>query len=457
MKIRKLPYIGSAGVKLVLVGVLLLLFIIPLEMIKDVIRMRSSRSLEVQGEIVNSWGGESLLSGAYLVVPYTQIETTTTTEGTETTIEKVLRKTEIILPDETTTIVNNTTELRYRGIYSVPVFNNEVQISGHFNLASHAGKEERTYKWEEASLGYCMPSMRALSTISAVDVATRTLTFEPGGTAFSSYEQILAPWPGLTGVESELPFNFTMDVRGGDTIMFLPLARSTTVRLTSDWSAPSFIGAFLPNTREITDAGTSAYWKVDYLSRSIPQNWTTEPSNDPALAENDFGVSMIDPVDAYQKITRITTRGLLFLLVPFLVFFLFEFITGRRIHPVQYFMAGLGDVIFYLLLLSLSEHIGFNLAYLISALSISVMLTLYAGAAFSSRNRGLIMAAILACYYGYYFVLLQSEDYALLLGSVGLFVSVAVMMFFTRKIDWYKSSNSAGFPFDSTNGGSEPD
>lgn len=440
-----IPRGSSTGLKLLLITFLVLVFLIPLGFIRSLISERSYLRDEVQWEIVNSWGGENLLAGPYLILPYLESHRYYNEEK-DSYWEEEVRKERILLPEVLEMTVANKTELRSRGIYSVPVFLSDVGLEGHFDLTEAARDlEEKEILWPEIRLAYSMPSLKALASLSEVRAGEKLLEFAPGPASSALLDQqITAPWEGLSGKEENLPFHFTLELKGGNSLRFLPLAKETEVTLTSDWTAPSFIGAYLPTEREFGDAGTTARWKINYLSRSFPQSWTLGNDQIPYLPDSAFGLTMMEPVTSYSKNTRTAKYGLLFLIIPFSVFFLFEVITSRRIHPIQYLIAGLGNVVFYLLLLSLSEHIGFNGAYLASAAGVIALVTLYARSILGSGSRGWIMAPILAGCYGYLFVVLQSEDYALLLGSLGLFVLIGAIMFLTRKINWYGNGPEGG-------------
>lgn len=429
---------NSAGVKFFLITILVLVFLIPLGFIRSLISERSFLQMNVQEEIVNSWGGENILAGPYLIIPYREQVTYYDEEkrGYQT---RLVEKQLILLPEVLTLDVDNRTQLRSRGIYSIPVFVSQADLSGEFDLTQTvAALEGKEPLWDDVQLAYAMPEMKALSSLSKVSAGGQALEFAPGPAGSALLDQhITAPWGGLKGGEKNLPFSFSLEIKGGRSLHFIPLAKETTVSLQTDWTAPSFEGTYLPTQRELTNQGATALWKVNYLSRSFPQIWTVGEIEVYHIQQSRFGLTMMEPVTTYTKNSRTAKYGLLFLIIPFSVFFLFEVIVRRRIHPIQYLMAGLGNVVFYLLLLSLSEHLGFNTAYLLSAAGVIALVTLYARSILGKGSRGWIMAPILAVCYGYLFGVLQSEDYALLLGSLGLFLLVGAVMFLTRKIDWY--------------------
>jgi len=210
------------------------------------------------------------------------------------------------------------------------------------------------------------------------------------------------------------------------------------VKLHSPWPSPSFSGSFLPAERTLGPEGFSADWYVLSLGRSYPQAWRRGEVEAQNLLASQFGVELMVPVDTYRKALRSVKYGLLFVLLPFLIFFLFEAFTGSRVHPMQYLLVGFAVCVFYLLLLSVSEHISFDLTYLLASLATVGLISFYAGASLGSMKRGLVVAPVLAGAYAFLYAALRSEDYALLIGSLGLFAVLAAVMAVSRRLDWYR-------------------
>ena len=236
-----------------------------------------------------------------------------------------------------------------------------------------------------------------------------------------------------------------MDLRlkGGRSLSFLPLGGETRVRMRSPWPAPRFSGAFLPASRKLLSSGFQAEWYVVSLSRGYPQSWRQGEVQPAALQASRFGVELMVPVDTYQKVLRSVKYGILFVLLPFLVFFLLEVFSGRRVHAMQYLLVGFAECLFYLLLLSVSEQLGFGATYLLAGLCTVGLIAFYAGHALGSRRRGLLLAPVLGAAYAFLYTALQSEDHALLIGSLGLFTILAGVMILTRKLDWYRPRGRA--------------
>jgi inner membrane protein len=228
----------------------------------------------------------------------------------------------------------------------------------------------------------------------------------------------------------------SLDLQGSENISFVPIGSTTNVTLSSGWTSPSFNGSFLPKQRDITDAGFTSNWQVLELNRSFPQYWIDE-SYDSQIAESAFGTNLLLPLDDYQKSMRSAKYAIMTIGLTFLIFFMIEILNKRKIHPFQYILVGLSLSIFYVLLVSLSEHVSFNLSYLISTLAVVGMITAYSLSIFQKRSQTVLLSTVMTGLYGFMFVTLQLADYALLLGSIGLLVIIGLTMYFTRNINWY--------------------
>lgn len=208
------------------------------------------------------------------------------------------------------------------------------------------------------------------------------------------------------------------------------------VTLNSDWNNPSFSGNFLPFSREIDDDGFSSKWKILHLNRNYPQKWTGSRYQ---IAESEFGVNLRVTVDEYQKTIRTAKYAIMFIGLTFLTFFMIELLGGKSVHPIQYLLIGFGLLIFYTLLLSFTEHISFNSSYMLASSAIIILITLYAKSVIKENKLTLLIMGILVLLYGYLFIVIQLQDYALLMGSIGLFLILALMMYLTRNIDWFSA------------------
>ncbi len=429
----------SAVVKMLVIGVLIVMLLIPLAMVGSLVSERQGRQQEAAQEVADSWGRPQVLAGPVLTVPY--LVHFKNEKGVVTTQTTYAR----FLPEELKVEGDVESQRLNRGIFEVAVYRTGLKWSGTFARPSfeewHVAPEDVV--WRDAYLAIGVPDMRGIT--SGVDLTwgNRTLGLAPGGGEAGLWQSGLrVPIPDLTtGKEGEVyAFAFDLGINGSENLSFLPLGKETTVALKSNWPSPSFKGEFLPAQRTVRGTGFEALWHVSWFGRSFPQQWregeAQELAPQGALDGSAFGVQLFMPVDAYQKTERSTKYGVLFLVLTFLTFFLYEQFNPFSLHPVQYLLVGFALCLFYLLLLSISEHAPFGLAYLAAAAATVLLIGGYSAAILRGALRALLMTVVLSTLYGYLYVLLQLEDYALLLGSVGLFAILALVMYLTRRIDW---------------------
>jgi inner membrane protein len=343
--------------------------------------------------------------------------------------------------------------VRRRGIYEVPVYTAGLHGSGSFQKPSFTewGIPPDDILWDKAYLSIGVKDVRGIRRGVSLVWGSKALQLSPGGEVSGLWSTGLrVPISGLAQApEKELyRFAFDLSVQGSEDLKFLPLGKQTSVSLSSAWADPSFSGGFLPESRQVSDKGFQASWSVPYFGRSYPQQWL-EPEaekvlNDEAVEGSEFGVSLYMPVDVYQKTERSVKYGMLFIVLTFMAFFLFEVFSPVALHPLHYLLVGSALCLFYLMLLSVSEQIPFGTAYAVSSVAIVLLISGYSLAILKGKGRALAMSGMLALLYGYLYVLLQAEDYALLLGSVGLFTILATVMYLTRKVDWYSPKPRMG-------------
>ncbi|MDR0526177.1 MAG: cell envelope integrity protein CreD [Spirochaetaceae bacterium] len=458
--------------KILMLILLVLLLLIPLWMIRGMIDERRQTANSAEADIMEAWGKQLLEAGPLLTIPGVR------TEEVRTKTDRDGEKIEIInvpfiltiAPQKLGLAGNFKTEIRRRGIFSVPLFSGELELTGNFEpapaLASLRSNEELFLN--QAELLILLSSQKGIRKINQAQWKGRELFFQPGNRGFNiaSFNRsslnsgMYAALGEAEGLEGSFAINIA--IQGGQYVRFLPAGQDTHITISADWGSPSFQGAFLPNQANIRDSGFDAVWDISYLSRDIPLFWKTEgglsgmvlnsssSSRDASLpaqwradgtewnfSDSLFGLNFYRAVNAYSLNTRAVKYALLFLIVPFLTLFLLEVFTGRRIHPVPYLLSGIGNVVFYLLLLSLSEQMRFYLAYLLSAAAVTIMLTLYSRSLLPSWNKSWYMGLVALLSYVLLYAVLNAESYALLIGSIGAFVVVALVMFLTRKLDWY--------------------
>jgi inner membrane protein len=439
--------------KIFMLIVLTLLLLIPLNMIRGLVNERGRTADSAESDIMEAWGKQLIAAGPVIAIPGIKTEELRT--KTEKDGEKIeLVKTPFTLmvsPKELAINADFKTEVRKRGIFSVPLFSGTLALSGSFDpsMAISELLPNETITLTQAELIIALSSQKGIRKINTSTWNDGELFFQPGnrGHGLVSYG-----WDNKSGggICATLPyfdtgkatFDINIEIQGGQFIRVLPMGQDTYVSISSDWNSPSFQGAYLPGVSNISDSGFSASWNINYLSRDIPLFWK-EYSQGTDYTDSLFGVNFFRSIDTYALNTRAVKYAILFLIVPFLTLFLLEIFTKKRIHPAPYLLSGIGNAVFYLLLLSLSEQMPFYTAYLIAALAVTIMLTLYSRSLLrtygstSSGNKSWYMGLVVTISYILLYAVLNAESYALLIGSVGTFVVIALVMFLTRKLDWY--------------------
>jgi inner membrane protein len=430
----------SLLVKLSSIGVLILILLIPKSMIDDLIWERQGRQQEAIQEVGASWGAPQTIIGPLLSIPYS--EWTQLENGKK--VESVL--TAWFLPLELNVTGKVNPELRKRGIYEIVLYQSELLVAGKFAKPDFAALNisPENVHWDQAKLSIGIKGMSGIKNSIQLDWSGTSIRMEPG----TANSKIL-----LSGVSNTVPtdpesaeysFSIPLKLNGSGYLKFEPVGKENKVSLESSWPSPSFEGEFLPDQREITPEGFRAAWTVLDMNRNYPQQWKGYEyafSSD-ANPDSKFGVRLLQTVDEYAKTERSSKYAILVIGLTFLIYFFFETLRKFHIHPFQYFLVGLALSIFYLLLLSLSEHLGFNVAYFIAAAATIGLITVYSSGVFKSRRLTIQLFLLLLVIYGFVFTVLQLEDYALLAGSIGIFGALAVVMLYLRNVDWYNLSEN---------------
>ena len=427
---------GSTTGKLAFIALLILLLLIPLSMVEHRIEERGLRAGAARNEVASSWGAHQTIAGPVLVLPFTR----PAPEKDEPAIEDEIYR----LPLELAVVVAAQSEVLNRGIYDIPVYTATVEITGTLApLSSDALPASAVPRWEDAQLAIPIGDARSINEPVTIDVGGQTASFAPAGERIAGLGNQLALALGDLGIESidaPLPFEISYRLRGSSQLAFLPFGDTTRVELQSDWPSPSFVGGFLPDTRDVTAAGFTASWQVLDLGRGYASTWTRSAMTGLPLGHTiqstRFGANMIVPLSVHAMSLRATKYGVLFLALTFSFYYLFEILTPIELHTFHYLLVGLANTLFYLLLIALSEHVGFAPAFASSALASTALIGGYSAAILRAWRRAGLAVLTLASIYGYLYVTLQLEDFALLSGAIGLFVLLAAAMFFTRNIDW---------------------
>lgn len=421
----------SVTFKLMIVCALILVLLAPVSMVKSLIREREWRQERVVDEINAKWGRTQTVAGPILSIPYRQI--IEYEKGKKSTVTRYIH----VLPSTLQLQGSVVPQVRYRGIYEAVLYQTHMVVEGRFPhpMIDKTRIPEADIFWDAAFVSLGITDMRGIREAIEGAFGGQKLAMEPGvETADVLAAGVSAP-VALNREAQGYDFRFVIDLNGSQQLSFVPVGRTTSVTMRSPWPDPSFTGAFLPVERTISPEGFTARWNVLHLNRNYPQSWT---GSGHTLDESAFGVRLFRPVDIYQKSMRTAKYALMFIVFAFMAFFLSEVIHRLRVHPVQYLLVGLAIILFYTLLLSVSEHTSFGIAYLAASAAVLGLITAYAAAILKSAAVTAMVAGILAVLYGYLYILLQLEDYALLMGSSGLFVVLALVMFMTRKIDWYQ-------------------
>ncbi|HXB93395.1 MAG TPA: cell envelope integrity protein CreD, partial [Puia sp.] len=430
------------------IGFLILLFLIPNVFIQNLVSERQDRQQQAVTEINSRWAGPQTVTGPVIGIPYTE---TITDAGHAQEVKKWA----YFLPGKLDIQAHIVPEKRYRGIYQVIVYTTELQIRGSYDslhLAELNIPAERIL-WGESAVFFDVKDVQGLKEdviihFAGVNGNSRgsgsggvkpdegvDLSLVPAKFSTEQFKNALsAGMPvDLAMKRGPLEFSSTVRLKGSGNLLFVPTGKETRVGANSSWPNPSFAGSYLPDWRTVKDSGFVANWKVLYLNRQFPQQWKQGIFDLDGAA---FGVSLLVPVDSYQQTTRSVKYAILIILLTFTAFFLIEWICEKPIHSMQYLLAGIALCLFYTLLLSFSEYTGFNAAYGIASLATIGLIAWYVGSMLRSSRLSLLIALLLAVQYGFVFTLIQLQDYALLVGSVGLFITLALVMYFSRKIKW---------------------
>ncbi|MEE4115474.1 MAG: cell envelope integrity protein CreD [Marinilabiliaceae bacterium] len=416
-------------VKMILLGIMAIMFLIPLQLIKMVILERESNSEAVKNEISENWGKKQTLSGPVLNVPVYRIPDNSK-PGPE-----LNRKTWHILPEELIIEGSINPEIRYKGIYEAVIYESELLVKGYFDLPD----EPENYKalWDEAYISMGISDNRGLKNSVTLSLDNINISAEPGLPENDLFSSGIS-FPVLPGKESTLlPFEIHFGLKGSEGMYFTPVGKNTSVKISSDWTSPSFSGHFLPEKREISKDGFSAHWNITHLNRNFPLQWLG-PVHE--IESEAFGVDMILEVDHYQKSERSSKYGLLFIAFTFMVLIFMELSSEKRIHIFSYFLVSLALVLFFSLLNSLSEQIGFNLAYILAALATVALITAFSGSIMKTRRAYFVTGGLLSGLYLFLYFLLALNEYAYLAGNIGLFIGLASVMWITSRTEIFKKN-----------------
>ncbi len=416
-------------IKGLITGALILLMLVPTLFINNLIAEREQRQKEAVAEVSSKWATNQTVAGPYLAIPYS--DTSTTNDGKIIAVKKQL----IVLPNELVVDGKLFPEERPRSIYKVLLYKSDISLSGSFKPKWPATINPATLDFANANLCFGLSDFKGIEEDIYINFNNQKLSLSPGlPTNVLGEIGLSVPVSiDIVTINGGMPFSMQVKLKGSEQLHFMPLAANCKFKLSSAWPSPSFDGNCLPNERQVTQQGFTAKW--NFTQANLP--FRTVTRGDDIKSSLAFGVSMVQPADQYDKTMRSVKYAILFIGLTFALFFIIEIMQRKPFHPVQYVLVGLALVIFYTLLLSISEYLSFDLAYLIAAVATILLISLYAQSHFKSWKTASVFAAALTLLYGFIFILIRLEDTALLVGSIGLFIVLALVMYASRKINWY--------------------
>jgi inner membrane protein len=430
----------SAMARLAVMGLLLMALMIPLTMTHSVVSERASRRDSATAEISGIWGGAQTIGGPVLVIPY-RCSYRDNAGRLQQDLERIF-----LLPEALEIDGSVAPGLRSRGLFPVVVYDARIKVRGRFAPPdlSRVRPTPDEVLWADATLSIGVSDPKGIASAGGITWNGRRERFVPGvGEVGLFTAGVQAQAPGLSApLAGPVSFEYELDVRGTRELRFLPAGNETAVKLQSPWPHPSFVGAPLPSTRRVDASGFSAVWRTPYFGRGYPPLWTSAGfSREQRLSQaaaSAFGVTLAEPVDIYLQSERAVKYAALFIVLTFVVAFLWEVTSGVLVHPIQYLFVGFAMCIFYLLLVSLAEHVRFDPAYVVASGCTIGLIAWYWSWVLGGNRHGVLMGGALTLLYGYLYLLLRLEDFALLAGSVGLFLVLGLLMFITRRVNWYE-------------------
>jgi len=409
---------------------------IPTSMVENLIHEREQVQSSAIDEVSSKWGKGQTISGPFISIPFDKYVNKYNKKDSVNEIIKI-KQWAHFLPEKLNISGNIQPEKRNRGIYEVVVYESKLKIKGNFDNIDFKNLDidKKDVHFDKATLNIGINDLKGIEKQVSIKWNNKSISFNSG----TSTKEIIS-----SGINAAVPiandsmqtylFSTEIDLKGSQYLYFTPVGKTTDVRIKSNWTTPSFTGTYLPDDRTVTDNGFDSKWNILHLNRNYPQEWVGSKYN---IDISTFGTDLLLPVDNYKKSYRVARYAILFLALTFLTFFFVEIMRKVFIHPIQYLLVGMAIIVFYVLLLSFSEHITFNLAYIIASILTLSLVSLYTMAILKSKQIGFLIFGILFIMYSFIFTIIQLEDYALLIGSSGMFIILCIVMYYSRKIDWY--------------------
>lgn len=421
--------------KLIILTALVMVSWIATMFVRGVIQERENTQETVATEISEQWSRPQVIAGPVITIPVEKTSVTSTGEKITNTTTLTL------LPQHLSYENQMASQILTRGVYETPVYTTTINASGNFNLTEIKLESSDATKilWNKAVISINVSDTRGISSMFDLILNNNKYPLFPSSDFATLDTSGVHTNIAIDPNQPNYTFSFAIPLKGSREISFLPLGEDTVSVVKSDWNAPSFIGEFLPEKRNISESGFEAEWKITSYGKNLPQYWLSNSSSvtSELLYSKAFGVGLYQEVDFYTMVDRSTKYSILFITLTFLTFFMYEILSGLRIHPMQYLLVGMAIALFYLLLLSFVEIVGFIPAYLISTIAITALITGYCFSVLKAKKRAFAIGGLLISLYGYLYILLQLEQLSLLFGSILLFGVLATIMYITRKLDWY--------------------
>ncbi|MDR1706578.1 MAG: cell envelope integrity protein CreD [Prevotella sp.] len=415
-------------VKVIVVAVLVIIMLFPIRMVISLIEEREDSQKAVQNEISQKIGGVQRITGPVLVLPYL-------TEANKIGYS-------YCLPDDFKVNGDINTEARKRTLYKSLVYQSNLNIKGSFSLPclDKLNIKQEQIQWDDAFILLGIPYLQGIKNKIVFNLNGKDFDVQPGVNDNTIIGSGLTVNITIDPSVSKFEFGFDLVLNGSEGLYITPVGKESKIHLKSPWETVSFSGDFLPGEKTIGKDGFDAKWEIFDYNRNYVQTWI---GNNDLLKQSSLGVEFKYPVDQYQMTMRSVKYAIVFIMLTFVVFFLVELLSRKRIHPVQYLLVSCALVLFYTLLLAISEHLDFKLSYFISASATVALITAYSKTMFKNIKQACMMGGFLSILYTYLYIILQLESMSLLFGAAGLFIALAIVMFALRNVDWYKKKTTS--------------
>ncbi|WP_312339142.1 cell envelope integrity protein CreD [Sphingobacterium sp.] len=465
---------NSTVLKLLVIFFLSLILLIPLSLISDLIEERKNREQEVAAGITLNWGKDQVVSSPILAIPYRETIPLSAEKIQKSNLREET-KWIFILPKTSNITTDITPQHLSRGIYTSVVYHSNMTLEGSFDKISLEKLEipKEDIDWKGSKLIFGLQDFKGLGKRPSLNWDGDELTFDPDFNNLKLFNQNLVCSVPLDPQKKNSLYKIKLNLKGSRSLNFLPLGDQTNIQAKGNWANPSFTGAFLPSKRSTGTSNFSASWEIPSFNRKLPQQWTgdarpiyqfdtnlenTNDRNEQKTAQNSASAvttvnSLLDNTDMitinflpdinnYQKTTRVAKYGILVIILTFTSLLFTEVIKKKRIHIIQYILIGAAMVLFYTLLLALSEHIGFNLAYLTASIATVMLIGSFIKSITKDQKSAVLLSSILGLFYLFIYILMQLRDYSLVAGTIGIFIILAILMRVSTKINWYQFDNS---------------